>query len=61
LCLLTNCADPPAADPREDNATLNIGGGHLEISVPIPLAVNSIAIMDWVQRAASAVTRFYGR
>jgi hypothetical protein len=33
----------------------------VEISVAGPLSVNSAAVMDWVQRAASAVTRFYGR
>lgn len=61
LCLLANCAESHAADPNVLNTKLNIGGGNIEVSVPTPLAVNSSAIINWVQRAASAITRFYGR
>src|ERR1700677_791318 len=61
LCLLANCTESRAVDPKADNTTLNIGGGQIQVSIPSPLPINSAAIMDWVQRAATAVTRFYGR
>jgi hypothetical protein len=41
--------------------SLDVGGRIIDISIPSPLAVSIDAIRQWVQRAAVAVSEFYGR
>jgi hypothetical protein len=41
--------------------TLPEKGAIIDLSAPRPLAVSSDEVKDWVQRAATALTHFYGR
>jgi len=41
--------------------TLPESGGIIDLSAPQPLAASSDEIKEWVQRAATALTHFYGR
>jgi predicted metalloprotease with PDZ domain len=54
-------ADPVRLDPDWDQMTLRIGGGVIEVQTPDPLLVDVDLVKDWVQRAAQAVSSFYGR
>src|SRR5664280_472802 len=58
LILLTNVACARAAQDR----TLSIGGGTIDVTLPTgSLDVSQNDILDWVTRAANAVTTYYGR
>jgi hypothetical protein len=58
LILLANVACARAAQDR----TLSIGGGTIDVTLPTgSLDVSQNDILDWVTRAANAVTTYYGR
>ncbi len=40
---------------------LAVGGGTVELQTPQPLPVGMDDVKDWVQRAASGISNFYGR
>lgn len=42
--------------------TLDVGGGTIDVTLPSePLQVSQDDLMQWVRRAAEAVTKYYGR
>jgi len=53
---------PVRSDPIGfETITLPELGGTIELSAPQPLTVSSDEVKQWVQRAATALTHFYGR
>jgi len=60
LLLATGC-QPMNTVGIWNQTTLTIAGGSIELQTPKPLPVSMDAVNDWVQRAAQAVSGFYGR
>jgi predicted metalloprotease with PDZ domain len=54
-------ADPIRQDAVWDQMTLRIGGGEVQVQTPQELPLPMDVVKDWVQRAAQAVSSFYGR
>jgi hypothetical protein len=60
LFLLANTACVHGAD--REVRTLSIGGATIEVTLPAgPLDATQEDLMDWVNRAATAVSTYYGR
>jgi hypothetical protein len=57
----TTMAPNGAQTPTDPGNILHVGGGTIELSMPDPLPVSTDAAKDWLQRAATAVSQFYGR
>jgi hypothetical protein len=58
---LISCAAPTAQSVTDPADLLRIGGGEIKIVTPQPLAVSQGDVQDWITRAATAITQFYGR
>jgi hypothetical protein len=58
--LLNGSAEVQGAPSKDLNSTIPIGGGAIHLTVGQPLPVSQTAVKDWVVRAATALTRFYG-
>jgi len=52
---------PAQSDPVAFQTILPETGGTIDLSAPQPLAVSPDEVKQWVQRAATALTHFYGR
>jgi hypothetical protein len=59
--LLLAAAPAARADGWPLEATLAEPGGSIDLYAPHPLPVSTQEVKDWVQRAATALTHFYGR
>ncbi len=60
LALLASplCASAAASD---SDIVLKVGGGTINVSLAPDLHVKREAVQDWIQRAATAISAFYGR
>jgi hypothetical protein len=61
ICLLAFSTHIFAQEPIGWNDTLQIGGGTIQLTVTGPLPVTQPDIKNWTERAATALTHFYGR
>jgi len=59
ICILA-LAEFARADESLDS-TLRIGGGTIDLTSPAPLPIKSELVKQWTERAAVALTHFYGR
>src|SRR5580704_2486590 len=59
LCILAFAANAQADDSLD--STLRIGGGTIDLTASAPLPVKSDLVKQWTERAAVALTHFYGR
>jgi predicted metalloprotease with PDZ domain len=61
LFLLATGCEPVNTVGTWNQSSLAIAGGSIQLQTPQPLPLDMDAVKDWVQRAAQAVSSFYGR
>lgn len=62
LVFLLCCPNSKVSGAEDTARSLNVGGGTISVTLPGgTLDVSQDEILDWVKRAAEAVTTYYGR